>query len=167
MTGSSSQPKSKLALRRFRELGERLPGLLQSLLTANPHHRDKRPAAPKVPAVYLFTENGNHRYVGRTRNANRRFGEHTRPSSPQNSAPFAFNIAKRDAVRDGLVLHGTRKAIAADPAFKPYFTAAKQRVRAMEFRFVEIDDPVLSTVFEVYVALALSTEGEFNLFDTH
>ena len=37
----------------------------------------------------------------------------------------------------------------------------------MDFRFVAIDDPALSTVFEVYVAIAPGTAGDFNLFETH
>jgi hypothetical protein len=66
-----------------------------------------------------------------------------------------------------LGLTGTRDEIAVHADFGPLFKAAKERVRAMEFRFVEIDDPAVSTVFEVYAAIALHTEGEFNLFETH
>ncbi len=108
-----------------------------------------------------------HRYIGRTRNANRRLGEHTQPKSPQNSAPFAFNIAKSEAIKAGFNITGTRQELAATQGFDPYFTSAKERVRSMEFRVVEIVDPVVSTIFEVYASITLGTEGEFNLFDTH
>ena len=37
----------------------------------------------------------------------------------------------------------------------------------MDFRVIEVEDPAVSTIFEVYAALALGTEGEFNLFETH
>ena len=57
--------------------------------------------------------------------------------------------------------------LAAEGAFDVLFRAAKERVRAMDFRFVAIDDPALSTVFEVYVAIAPGTAGDFNLFETH
>jgi hypothetical protein len=125
------------------------------------------PAAPAVARVYLFSEDENHRYVGRTRNANRRLGEHTRPSSPENSAPFAFNIARRDAAAAGLEIGGPRTLVAAHADFEPYFIAAKERVRAMDFRVVEIEDPAVSTIFEVYASLVLGTEGDYNLFETH
>lgn len=164
---SSQKSSPEWALERFREIEKQLPSLLKTLVTAHPYHRDKRPAVPHVQAVYLFTENSRHLYIGRTRNANRRLGEHTRPKSPQNSAPFAFNIAKKEAARAGLTFSGTRKEIAAISAFQPHFTSAKKRVRMMEFRLVEIDSAVISTIFEVYASLALRTEGGFNLFETH
>jgi hypothetical protein len=37
----------------------------------------------------------------------------------------------------------------------------------MDFRVVEIEDPALSTIFEVYASIVLGTEGDFNLFETH
>jgi hypothetical protein len=155
------------ALARFHQIEGQLPGLLEQLLDCGPHSRDHRPAAPKQGGVYLFTEDATHRYVGRTRNFNRRFGEHVAPKSTQNKAPFAFNIAKRDAADGGLTVIGTREEIVASQGFEAVFVAAKARVRSMEFRFVRIDDPAVSTIFEVYASIALHTEGEFNLFETH
>lgn len=155
------------ALDRFREIERQLPGLLDALVASQPYRRGEKTPAPAVAGVYLFTEDGIHRYVGRTRNANRRLGEHTRPSSKENSAPFAFNIAKAEARNRGTDVSGPRKAVAALPSFTPHFTAAKKRVRAMEFRVVEVEDPAVSTIFEVYASIALRTEGEFNLFETH
>ena len=158
---------SVAAVARYREIERQLGPAARALLTEPSYRRGRMPAAPPVAGVYLFTEDHTHRYVGRTRNANRRLGEHTRPSSPENSAPFAFNIARREAKTAGLEIAGSRKLIAARPDFAPYFTAAKERVRAMDFRVIEVEDPALSTIFEVYAALALGTEGEFNLFETH
>lgn len=155
------------ALERFRDIERQLPRLLDSLVAAPAYRRGKEPPAPAIAGVYLFTEDGVHRYVGRTRNANRRLGEHTRPSSKENSAPFAFNIAKAEARRAGFDVAGTRQEVAAIAGFAPYFSDAKEHVRAMEFRVVEIVDPAMSTIFEVYASIALGTEGEFNLFETH
>lgn len=54
------------------------------------------------------------------------------------------------------------------PGFEELFAAAKRRVRTMDFRVVKIkDDATTSTIFEVYASIALGTEGEFNLFETH
>lgn len=152
---------------RYREIERQLDPLLDALLAGPPYQRGQMPAAPAVAGVYLFTEDGTHRYVGRTRNANRRLGEHSRPSSPENSAPFAFNIARRDAEAAGLEIAGSRKLVAARAEFEPYFIAAKERVRAMDFRVVEVEDPAVSTIFEVYASIVLGSEGDFNLFETH
>jgi len=141
--------------------------LLDRLLSCEPHEKGKPPAAPKRPGVYLFTESDKPIYVGQTRDFRRRWGEHTRRSSPENSAPFAFNIARLEAGRKKLDVGGSRKTVSALPDFAVLFVSAKKRVRAMEFRFVEIEDPPLRTIFEVYASLALGTYGEFNLFETH
>lgn len=37
----------------------------------------------------------------------------------------------------------------------------------MDYRFVTIEIPAVSAIFEVYASMALGTEGEFNLFETH
>jgi hypothetical protein len=160
-------PDYEVAQRRLAEIQEQMTGLLDALLACEAHSRDTRPAAPKLAGVYLFTGAGVHRYVGRTRNFNRRFGEHVAPKSRQNKAAFAFNIAKSAAAADGFDISGSRESVEARPGFEPYFRAAKSRVRQMDFRFVEINDPAVSTIFEVYASVALHTEGEYNLFETH
>ncbi|MFN7263885.1 MAG: hypothetical protein ACK5T5_03010, partial [Phenylobacterium sp.] len=49
--------------------------------------------------------------------------------------------------------------------FKAAFDAAKAKVRAMEFRYVEETDPIRQSVLEIYCAVALETP--FNDFDNH
>ncbi|MCW3001924.1 MAG: hypothetical protein JWQ20_1222 [Conexibacter sp.] len=155
-------------LARFREEVEaHLPGLLEELVACPVHRRGVGAPAPADPGVYLYSEADVPRYVGRTRDLRARWGQHTRPSSGQQSAPLAFNIAKREAARDEVDVKLPRTVLAADPRFVEHFTRAKARVRAMDYRFVRIDDPNLSTVFEVYAAICLETEGDFNLFETH
>lgn len=159
--------RNQTGLRRFSAILDQMEPLLDRLLDCEPHRRGERPAAPERPGVYLFTESGKPIYVGETRDFRRRWGEHTRPSSPENSAPFAFNIARQEAGRMKLEMRGSRKTVSVSPDFAALFTAAKARVRAMEFRFVEIEDPPLRTIFEVYASLALGTYGDFNVFETH
>jgi hypothetical protein len=69
---------------------------------------------------------------------------------------------------DPLNLKQTRQALEKDPAFATLFTEARKRVSAMEVRFIEIpdDDWELSTVFEVYAAVALGT-SKYNSFRPH
>jgi hypothetical protein len=154
-------------LTRFRdEVESRLPGLIEELLACPPHRRGVD-WAPKAPGIYLYSEGERHRYVGRTRDLARRWGDHTRPSSGINSAAFAFNIAKRDAQAAGVDVGVGRNELGAGPVFVRAFADAKARVRAMDYRFVRVDNPLLSTVGEVYAALILGTEGDFNVFETH
>lgn len=120
-----------------------------------------------MPGIYLYSEGDMHLYVGRTRDLSRRWGDHTAPSQGINSASFAFNIAKRAAKSAGLDISIARGPLALDPVFKQAFTDAKARVRAMDYRFVRVDSPILSTVGEVYAAIVLGTEGDFNAFETH
>lgn len=152
---------------RFREIESQLPGLLAQLLACPPHTAGARPPVPRVGGVYLFSQNGRALYVGRTRNCNRRLADHTRASTRENSAPFAFNLARRALAQAGEQVMGTRTQVAAHPTFGVRFSEAKRQLRQMEFRFVEIQDPALSTIFEVYASIALRTEGEYNLFETH
>lgn len=158
--------RNEAGLRRFAAILDDLEPHLTRLLDCEPLVRGKQ-TAPELPGVYLFTDGGKPIYVGQTRNFRRRWGEHTRPRSPENSAPFAFNIAKHEAATLKLDVTGSRKVVSALPEFAELFAAAKERVRAMEFRFVEIEDPPLRTIFEVYASLALGTHGEFNVFETH
>lgn len=172
-------PDQAEARARFRRLLNELEPGLRELLACPPHSRDRKSGAPHIPVpstagVYLFSENGEHRYVGRARNLNRRFGQHVAPKSRHNQAAFAFNIAKREAEGAGFVAADVKRgALDANPAFNArFFTPAKSLVRSMEFRFVLFDGDApdadaLSTVFEVYASMRLGTEGDFNLFATH
>jgi hypothetical protein len=173
------QDVREAALGRFDALRERLAPELEKLLACGAHTRIITPgvkhvAVPKKPGVYLFTEHGEHRYVGRSKNLNSRFGQHIQAGSGENSAPFAFNIARRDASEAGFPVAGrTRTNLGTDPEFKErFFAPATQRLREMDFRFVifDPDEPdvhVFSTVFEVYAAMVLGTDADFNLFHTH
>ena len=59
-----------------------------------------------------------------------------------------------------------RDQLEADPAFGEFFRKAKERVSRMPVRVIEINNPVIQTLFEVYASLTLGTR-EFNDFDTH
>lgn len=154
----------------FRAMSRRLPKLLDALVNCPAHQAGVVPRVPRGQGgVYLFSEGLKHRYVGRTDDFRRRLGDHTRPSSRGDAAPFAFNIAKKEALTHRIPIEGTRKEVERRPGFATLFAAAKWRVRAMDYRFVVIDrsESALETIFEVYAAVALGTEGEFNLFANH
>lgn len=156
----------RAGLDRWEALVGELPALLDALWDAASYPRLDHPAIPRAAGVYLFVEEGKALYVGQTRDLRRRLADHCRVSSRENQASFAFNLARESAAEARLSVVGYRKVLAVEPAFAEHFAAAKARVAAMDIRFIELDDPELRTVFEVYGTLALGTE-RYNTFETH
>ena len=76
-----------------------------------------------------------------------------RGRSPATSRP---RIAPGQAAAPGLML---------DPAFAAAFVAAKERIRAMEYRYVEEADQNRQALLEIYCAIVLGTP--YNDFGTH
>jgi hypothetical protein len=157
--------------RAWRALTARLPALLEELLASPVYGRggDKVPP-PRQHGVYLFSENGQHLYVGRCgvteralkkgrghSNFRTRLAGHTRSSSGHNQATFAWRLALEAAEFRLPGLSGSRSDIAGDPQFAVLFSDAKRRVSAMDFRVVAISEDFDSYVFEPYAALMLGT----------
>jgi hypothetical protein len=142
-------------------------GLLDALLDCPPYHAGDQSPIPDEKGVYLFTDAGVHLYVGRARKFRGRWNSHTRASSGSEAASFAFNIARQEfaTVIAGMPVAPKRRGLLEHQQFQPLFTAAKARVRGMEFRRVPIPDDNVEAIFEVYVALKLQTP--FNNFQTH
>jgi uncharacterized protein (UPF0297 family) len=127
--------------------------------------RDDLNSVP-VKGVYVFYENGQPTYVGRSNNVRRRIQQHGRPSSGHNIAPFAFNLAKDILTKnEQLTGNETREELEQLPEFIESFSLQKQRVANMEVRVVSISDQIEQTLFEVYAALSLDTK--YNDFATH
>ena len=139
--------------------------LLAELLAAPVAPRAEHRHIPKVPGVYLFSDK-EPVYVGQTRNLRTRLRNHTGAKAAENQASFAFLIGKVKAEAAGIDLNRTRKTLEADPDFSDHFRKAKERVASMNVRWIELDDPVERTLFEMYAALALNTVA-FNSFETH
>lgn len=152
-----------------------LPEMLEELVNSEVYGDAHRPPSGLV-GLYLFSEEGRDLYVGRTgvtarsregRTKQRtgfreRYRNHTVPSSPPSSAPFANRLLGELLAERGLLLppkwwpgrQGEHRVIG------DAFEEAKARVRQMEFRIVEFDDDssgVRSTVAETYVHACLKT----------
>jgi predicted GIY-YIG superfamily endonuclease len=105
---------------------------------------------PKIPkdapskAIYLFSEKGQNLYVGRTNHLRSRMRQHSIPAAQHNQAVFAFRLARQQTGRTAATYsaEGGRVALSKDPAFAQAFTAAKARIRQMDLRFVEENDPL-------------------------
>lgn len=149
------------------KIDEKMHALMKTLLEAPLLSRDNLDPIP-LNGLYVFYENDKPIYVGisgRNRMKKRIMG-HGRKSGGQNSATFAFNIAKKDAEKRGLNTKEKREILEKKPEFDELYALAKERVSKMKVRVVEINDPNLLALFEIYVALVLKTT-EYNSFKTH
>ncbi|OYY05884.1 MAG: hypothetical protein B7Y73_00375 [Acidocella sp. 35-58-6] len=118
--------------------------------------------------IYLFTEQGRHLYVGRSNRLFQRYKNHWGPSKTEREAAFAFKLAReatgflKATYKKG---EGSRKHLALDATFGKAFIEAKERIRAMDYRWVEEKDPTCQCLLEIYAAVCLETP--YNDFDTH
>jgi hypothetical protein len=149
----------------------KLPGYLEVLLASEVFGCGPgQTPPPREHGVYLFTEAGQHLYVGRCglteraakrgkghSNFRTRLAGHTRPSSAHNQATFAWRLAVQAV--DGRLkgLPTVRAELQRDSRFRREFVRQKERVAAMDFRVVTITDNFESYVFEPYAALMLAT----------
>jgi hypothetical protein len=142
----------------FREAVESLHPKYEALL---PHH-----GAAKLPAkgVYVFYENGEAFYVGRSNDIRRRLGDHRNLSSGTNKAAFARLMACKELGIPTNYGPGRDKC-KSYPGFDEAFLRAKRRVAAMEFRAVGEENPTYQALLEIYCAMA--TRAKFNSFDNH
>ncbi|WDF70962.1 hypothetical protein [Novosphingobium sp. KACC 22771] len=148
---------------KFAALADSLHPSFIKLITCRPHSgRVRLPLNVPRCGVYLFSEGDDHLYVGRTDRLRDRHREHW--SGKANDAPFAFKLARH--ATGNLVKGGpTRKALERDPVFAIAFAEARDRVSAMQFRWVEEADPNRQCLLEIYATVVL--EARYNDFINH
>ena len=153
---------------RFRVYTDALHPKFEALVGMTPVTTGILPREIKGAGVYMFSEGGSHLYVGRTRNVRSRYGQHTRIGTGHNNAPFAFKLA-REATG---ILRSTYKSDETSRAnlmlnedFLAAFNIALERMREMEFRFIEEADPTRQCLLEIYVSVVCGSL--YNDFDTH
>lgn len=145
-----------------------LPARLAALLAMDPASPTRPPRTMPTCGIYLLSEPGKHLYVGRSNRLRQRVAEHGGASATHATATFAFLLAReatgnvQPAYREG---SRSRAGLMLTEPFRGAFDAARERIRAMELRYVEETDQVAQTLLEVYVALALGTP--YNHFKTH
>lgn len=148
----------------FRQHIEQLHGGYEALLEMEPVTLATLPKEMPKSGVYLFSEDGSHLYVGRSKSLRRRLCYHC---SAANDAPFAFKLAREQtgSLKATYSSTGSRRELLADERFAAAFKAAKDRIRKMEIRFVEETDANRQALLEIYVTIAVS--APYNDFDTH
>ena len=153
---------------KFAGLVDTLAPKLDALLAMPPLRYGHLPINMPKSGVYLFSENGKHLYVGRSNTLRDRYSRHCRSGATHQQAAFAFQLAREvtdktvAAYRPGA---GSRDGLMLDPVFADAFSKAKERIRAMEYRFVEETDQNRQALLEIYCAIALQTP--YNDFGTH
>jgi len=152
---------------RFKELADRMPSYLQSLLK-QPLIAIDDIGITQVPqkGVYIFFEGNKPVYVGRSNRLKKRLKEHSQRSSDHYSATLAFRIAKKNTstlrIKDR---KQTNEQLMKNGDFVKEFKAAKERISRAKIRFIEIEDQIEQAMFEIYASLELGTE--LNVFSTH
>lgn len=151
-------------IKTFEEYVDDMPSYLAGLEGINPVNLvDLKDAKLPQAGIYVLYQHGIAQYVGRTGRLKARLKEHGHKNSNHFSASFAFILAKKQALLNGVNCNRSREVLVADPDFK--FEEAKEAVRLMQFKFVEILDPIAQTLFEVYTALKMRTPH--NSFEPH
>jgi hypothetical protein len=157
----------------FAALIRGLPASLDALMSCPPITGGATPnygMAPRERAkgVYLFSENGEALYVGRSNRLLERYKNHWMASKSEREAAFAFKLARRETgfekptYKQG---EESRKGLVSNPIFLAAFRRAKERIRVMEYRWVLAPHSTRQCLLEIYVVTALN--AKFNDFDNH
>jgi hypothetical protein len=155
----------------FEQIIDEMPHLLEDL-NSKPMFKKgdiitRKDLVPQK-GIYVLFENNRPMYVGRSDNIRQRLGGHCNQGSDRFSATFAFRLAIREYEgRYGKSTKGIRRQdLESNQDFQIIFKESKFRVSQMGIKIVEIADPLIQTIFEVYAAMNLGTL-EFNSFDNH
>lgn len=127
----------------------------------------KKDKLPIHGGIYVFYDKGRAIYVGRANNIRNRIQWHTRKSSGSESATFAFNLAKMEFVKEDAMSKLRRAELMAISEFLEIFDKHKLNLSNCEIKCIEIENDVLQTMFEPYLALKLGTYPKNNTFENH
>ena len=123
---------------------------------------------PNAPGIYIIYNDKKAFYVGRTDDIRIRIQEHTRLGSPVGSATFAFNLAKLDFIEKGLCNDDTsREELIGNEEFMKLFYKKKKILHVCEFKYIELENDILQTMLEPYLAYKLKTYPIYNTFENH
>ena len=129
----------------FKKIVDTFPGLIYQLVNSPARHWNNLDNLPQK-GIYVFFEDEHSLYVGRTRVMKNRIKQHGNRNLGHNSAPFAFNLAKKGAKEKGININMNRTDLEKNSEFLNLFLQAKERVSRMMFRFIEIKDPITQSL---------------------
>lgn len=151
----------------FKEYADALHPKFEKLMLMAPIANGILPADISGAGVYMFSENDVVEYVGRTRDVRARYKQHTGDRTTQNNAPFAFKLARIAAKIPPPTYKSddfTRARLMTNETFVAAFRQATTRIKQMEFRFVNEDEPTRQCLLEIYVSVV--TKSKNNDFNT-
>lgn len=151
----------------FQSIVDQMDPLLERLQSSPLLTRDKRERLPDekgvIPCkgVYVLYEEGKPIYVGRANGIRKRLYQHGQKGI---QATFAIKLLRESlGIKADYSTEKSTKALTN--RYKCEFKDQIDRVKKMSFRVVEIEDPRVQYIFEVYATLALETT-RYNTFDT-
>lgn len=152
---------------RFKEIIETLEEKFHELLESTPVKYENLPKNMPKRGIYLLTDVKEHLYVGRSNNIRQRLTNHVRASSKHNQATFAFRISRKVTGKEkaSYTLKDSRVDLENDPLFNKEFAKAKLKIKNMDIRYIEVNDPIHQALLEVYIATELQTP--YNDFENH
>lgn len=150
----------------FERLLDQLEPNLSLLIKTAPLTPEQIKNSKNRAGVYVFYERNTPVYVGRTKNLKRRFLSHHNTKNP-NMGSFVFLMACETYGRKtaSYKKEGSRKGLRKDSEFMSHFLDANSRLKKMTIKFVDIPDPRMQHIFEIYAAMCLETP--YNSFNTH
>jgi hypothetical protein len=152
----------------FRQAVESLHPSFERLMSMQPCRDGQLPEKMPKAGVYLFSDGNAPLSVGRSNNLRARYARHCSPGATHRMASFAFRLSRiatdklKASYKPGA---DSRAGLMQDTAFAAAFAAAKSKIRALEYRFVEEADPTRQALLEIYCSIALATPH--NDFDNH
>lgn len=153
----------------FKPYVEQLAQKLEKLRNASAANPLALPPDMCAKGVYVFSEGETYLYVGRSNTLRNRIRSHCGASSGHNAAVFAFKLARiatgwtKPHYKKGS--GGTRDELMHNERFLGEFAKAKDRIGAMDVRYVEETDPIRQALLEIYAAVVLG--AKYNDFDNH
>lgn len=122
---------------------------------------------PTYSGIYVFYNYGQPIYVGRANNIRTRIQYHTRKNSGSESATFAFNLAKMEFIKQDTTTKKRRKELMATSEFLEIFNKQKLNLSNCQIKCLKIENDILQTMFEPYLAFKLGTYPINNTFENH
>lgn len=150
----------------FSDYTDKIPGLFEALENVPIENFRISVTDKGRSGIYILYESGDPVYVGRTRNLQNRFRAHTTRS--HNSASFALKRTRAkhpEIAKATYSSQNSRQAIVEHPEYGQTFVGEINAIRSMNFRFLEVPDPIEQYLLELYATIELDLE--LTGFDSH
>lgn len=148
----------------FRRHMNEAPSNFQALMSALAHPYGDRSKFREAAGIYVLIEEGQPVYVGRTRNLAQRLRAHV--SASHNSASYAVKRVRRKyELSPTYKPEMSRHHITTQEPWRSSFLEEIENIRRMQFRFLEVRDPIDQYLLELYATMELGLDSSG--FDTH